>query len=94
MEITVHTVEAGEVFGWSALVKPYIYTSSAACAGKVDEICIKGSDLLELFERDPFIGYIVMKNLSTLVSSRLAGTTEKLCREIAIASGPNRGREL
>lgn len=93
MEVTVHTVQSGEVFGWSALVAPYIYTASAKCAGKVEEIYMKGTDLLNLFEQDPLAGYIVMRNLSALVSSRLKETADKLGREIVAASEPLRDRE-
>jgi CRP-like cAMP-binding protein len=93
MEVTVHTVQSGEVFGWSALVAPYVYTASAKCAGKVEEIYMKRADLLNLFERDPLTGYIVMRNLSALVSSRLKETADKLAREIAAASDAHRDRE-
>ena len=92
MEITVHTVKTGEVFGWSALVEPHIYTASAKCAGKVEEIYIERPDLMNLFEQEPLTGYVVMTNLSALVSSRLTETTETLAKEIAAAS--SRDREL
>ena len=83
MEVTVHTAKTGEIFGWSALVEPYVYTASAKCVGKVDEICINGVDLLKLFESDTLIGYLVMKNLNALVSSRLTESRSKLTKEIA-----------
>lgn len=86
MEVTVHTAKAGELFGWSALVEPYIYTASAKCQGKVKEIYIKSSDLLKLFGRRHHIGYVVMSNLSAGVSSRLTETREKLTKAIAAAS--------
>lgn len=94
MEVLVHTAKAGEVFGWSALVKPYSYTASARCAGKVDVIYIKRPDLIGLFTQDPLIGYIIMRNLSSIASSRLTKTTEKLSKEIAAASDLNRERGL
>jgi len=83
MEVTVHTAITGEIFGWSALVEPYFYTASAKCVGKVEEICIKGSDLLKLFEHDTVTGYTVMRNLNALVSSRLTESRSKLTKEIA-----------
>ena len=84
--IAVHRAVPGEVFGWSALVEPYIYTASAKCLGKVEEIYIKGSDLMKLFEQSPHVGYVVMRNLSASVSSRLTETREKLTKAIAAAS--------
>jgi len=86
MEVMVHTAKAGEVFGWSALVEPYIYTASARCDGKIEEIYIKGSELIDLFEQSPHIGYNLMSNLSAGISSRLTETREKLTKAIAAAS--------
>jgi CRP-like cAMP-binding protein len=84
--VIVHTAKVGEIFGWSALVKPCIYTASAKCVGKVEEIYIRSQDLVHLFEENPRIGYTVMRNLSTSISSRLTETREKLTKEVAAAA--------
>ena len=84
-EIAVHTAMAGEVFGWSAVVEPHVYTASARCAEKTEDICIKGADLLKLFEQNTRIGYVVMRNLSSAVSSRLADIRRKLSMAMAAA---------
>jgi len=39
--------------------------------------------LLNLFEENPHIGYMAMRNLSALVSSRLTETREELAKELA-----------
>jgi CRP-like cAMP-binding protein len=83
IELKVHTANPGEVFGWSALVEPYLYTASAKCVGDVEEIYIKGADLEKLFKKDPAMGYTIMRNLSALISSRLTESREKLTKEIA-----------
>ena len=67
-------------------MEPYSYTSSARCAERTEEIYIKGSDLIGLFEQDPHIGYVVMRNLSTTISSRLTETRLKLSKEYAAAT--------
>ena len=85
VEVTVHTVEPGEVFGWSAVVEPHIYTGSARCTERTVDICIKGSNLTDLFEQNPRMGYIIMRNLSSAVSSRLADTRQKLTALMATA---------
>ncbi len=85
-EVVVHTAKPGEVFGWSALVGPYLFTASAKCTGKVEEIYLKGVDLLKLFEKDPATGYIIMRNLGMLISSRLTESREKLTRAIAAST--------
>lgn len=79
---TVYTVGKGEIFGWSALVPPHRLTASARGKGKADVITINGKELLNLLEKEKLIGYLVMKNLSGLISSRLASTTIALRHEI------------
>ena len=79
---TVYTVGKGEIFGWSALVPPHRFTASARCEGKANVIMINGKELMEFLEKDRRIGYVVMKNLSALISSRLASTTIALRHEI------------
>jgi len=79
---TVYTAGKGEIFGWSALVPPHRLSASARSQGKADVITINGKDLIELLERENHIGYVVMKNLSALISSRLTATTIALRHEI------------
>ncbi len=82
-EVRVHKIRKGEVFGWSALLEPHTYTSSAKCAGIVEEVYIKGSDLLDLFEQNLHMGYVVMRNLSAIISSRLREDRQRLSRELS-----------
>jgi CRP/FNR family transcriptional regulator, cyclic AMP receptor protein len=86
--VTVHQVEAGEVFGWSALVSPYIHTASAVAVEPVQEIYINGSELLDLFDNNPRIGYVVMTNVAVSIRLRLAQTTKKLSIDWLSSSGP------
>lgn len=79
---TVYTVGKGEIFGWSALVPPHRLTASARCEGRADVLMINGKELMEFLEKDRRIGYVVMNNLSALISSRLASTTIALRHEI------------
>ncbi|UCG84281.1 MAG: cyclic nucleotide-binding domain-containing protein [Dehalococcoidia bacterium] len=83
VEETVHTSVEGEIFGWSAVVEPHVYTASARCAEKTEDICIKGTDLLKLFEQNTGIGYVVMRNLSSAMSSRLTDIRQKLSMVMA-----------
>jgi len=82
-EVKIHTIEEGEVFGWSALMEPCTYTSSAKCVGMVEEVYIKGSDLVNLFEQNLHIGYVVMRNLSNIIHSRLTQDRQRLSRELS-----------
>ena len=79
--VVVHRAEAGEVFGWSALVAPHTFTASAECVEAGEEIRILGSALLELFDQNHHIGYVVMRNLSTEISARLTQIRQKFSIE-------------
>ena len=87
MEVTLHTAMPGEIFGWSAVVGPHKYTASARCVEKTEDITIRGSQLLELFEQNHRTGYMVMRNLSSAVSHRLADIRETLTTVIASQGG-------
>jgi len=85
-DITVHRAKAGDIFGWSALVEPRIYTASARCVEKTEDISIKGSYLTKLFEQNSHIGYVFMKNLNSIISARLEETRNRLSAEISTIS--------
>ena len=78
----IHTLKKGEAFGWASLVPPHVRTATARCVEKADVICINGKALIEMLEENNHMGYIVMKNLSGLISSRLNDTTIALRHEI------------
>lgn len=78
----IHTLQKGEVFGWAALVPPHQRTGIARCVEKASIICLNGKDLMELMEKNDHMGYMVMKNLSGILSNRLTYTTLVLRREI------------
>ena len=82
VKATVTTLGTGRLFGWSALIEPHILTASASCEEKAAVIAIKGADLLDVFEKDNHIGYVVMKNLAAIVSSRLTRTSQRLALEL------------
>ncbi|MFC1904973.1 Crp/Fnr family transcriptional regulator [Chloroflexota bacterium] len=82
-EVKVHTIKAGEIFGWSSLMEPRNYTSSAKCAVMGEEVYIKGPDLLNLFEKNLHMGYVVMRNLSAIISSRLREDRQRLSKELS-----------
>jgi len=82
-EVVVYNAGAGQVFGWSSILEPSIYTASAVCVERTEDIYIKAPDLLNLFEEEPHIGYVLMRNLSSIINTRLAEYRSKLSIEIA-----------
>lgn len=87
--VIVHRAEAGELFGWSAVVVPYTYTATAECVEAGEVIYIRGSQLLDLFDGENHIGYIVMRNIAGDVSVRLTQTRQKLSTEWLSAGTPS-----
>jgi CRP/FNR family transcriptional regulator, cyclic AMP receptor protein len=81
-KIVIHTLSKGEVFGWAALGPPHARTAIARCLEQVDVIAMNGQELRQLLDADSRIGYVVMKNLSGFISSRLAYTTVAFRHEI------------
>ncbi len=70
-ETTVATVKPGQCFGWSSLVPPYRYTLSAYCTSDQCKVLeLKRDELVEIFELDHKIGYVVMGNLSRIIARR------------------------
>jgi CRP-like cAMP-binding protein len=61
----------GEIIGWSALVKPYIYTMGAIAEVPSQVIGFKGESLLALMEENRDQGYILLRNLTETLSERL-----------------------
>ena len=83
IEVIVYKAKAGDIFGWSSILEPHIYTSSAKCVGKTEDIYIKASDLVNLFDENPHLGYAFMRNLGAIISSRLMEYRHKLSVELA-----------
>jgi CRP/FNR family transcriptional regulator, cyclic AMP receptor protein len=51
-QVTLETVEVGEVFGLSALVPPHKATTTAAAVGDVDALVVDATAMRSLFEQD------------------------------------------
>ena len=79
----ITTLTRGNVFAWSALVEPNVLTASSRCTEKAQIICIKASDLQWIFKERPSIERVVMKNLATIISSRLRDSRTQLMRLVA-----------
>jgi CRP-like cAMP-binding protein len=63
--------DAGETFGWSALIEPYTYTSTAVCLEPTRIVVVDGGELMRLLEENPQAGFVVMKNVAAVIASRL-----------------------
>lgn len=68
----------GQVFGWGAIVGPYIYTASGVTAEKTKFIVFSGSKLREIFEANNHIGYRVLKGMGAVISRRISMLESKV----------------
>ena len=79
----IATLTRGNVLAWSTLVEPHVLTASARCIDKARVICIKASDLQHIFKERPSLERVVMKNLATVINSRLRDSYSQLVRLVA-----------
>jgi CRP-like cAMP-binding protein len=77
-EFYISDISPGEVFGISALIEPYVYTSTGRVAGLSRVIRIEGAGLRALCELDCELGYSLMRQLSRTAIARLHDTRVQL----------------
>lgn len=69
-EITIDRKFKSDVFGWSALTKPHIYSLSAVTTKDTNLVRIHESRLKQLCIDNNHLGYIIMKNISEIIGER------------------------
>ena len=68
--ISITSVKAGGIFGWSAIAGNRVYTSGATCRVQCQAMRMQGNALRELCLRHPQAGEILLDRLAESVSSR------------------------
>ncbi len=76
--ITVETIEAGEVLGWSWLFPPYRWHFSARAIEDVRAIAMDGVCLRNKCEKDHDLGYKLVMLASNIMMQRLQATRLQL----------------
>ena len=76
--VVTNVLSKGQLFGWCSLVPQQLRTTQARCIEDTEVITLKGGDLLKILDRDNHMGYIVMKNFSSILCSRLTYTSVSL----------------
>lgn len=85
-EIILDTLHDGDVFGWSALIKGTPW-STLRVLDATEVLYLDANDLLNLCELYNHIGYILMKNLSALIASRLRRNRMSILNAIVAIRG-------
>ena len=77
-EFYVGHINPGELFGFSALFEPYIYTAFCAASESSRGIKVEAKQLRELAENDPEFGYGLMKAVARAEFERLTLISQQL----------------
>jgi signal transduction histidine kinase len=77
--VVVSTLENGEIFAWSALVTGTL-TASVRAIEPTEVLRVNATAFRILSEKTPRAGYIIMKNLTFVISSRLTNGIDELGR--------------
>jgi CRP-like cAMP-binding protein len=72
--LTIETVDAGDVLGWSWLFPPYRCHFDARAETLVRALALDGVCLRGKCERDPAMGYELMRRFAQVVIRRLEAT--------------------
>jgi CRP-like cAMP-binding protein len=76
--VTLQTVEAGEILGWSWLFPPYKWQFDARARESVSATVFDAECLRNKCDGDPALGYELMKRLARIVTARLEATRLQL----------------
>jgi CRP-like cAMP-binding protein len=76
--MTIQTVGAGEILGWSWLFPPYLWQFDARARDEVRATAFDGACLRGKCDADPALGYDLMKRLAHQVSRRLEAARRQL----------------
>ena len=76
--MTVETVHDGDLLGWSWLVPPHRTMFDARSIGQTSAIAFDGACLRGKLERDPVLGYDLLRLFTTVIVERLQNTRLRL----------------
>lgn len=79
--ITIETIQAGGVLGWSWLFPPYYWHFDALAITPVNAIFLYGTRLREQCEADHELGFEIMRRVSAVVIERLQATRRHLAEQ-------------
>jgi CRP-like cAMP-binding protein len=63
--------QAGEIFGWSALIHRQDYAAAAACATNAELLNIKSAPFIKLLEESPKDKALLYERLATMLGNQL-----------------------
>jgi CRP/FNR family transcriptional regulator, cyclic AMP receptor protein len=82
--VVIDTIGAGDLLGWSWMFPPYIWRFTARAVVPTEAIFFYGTILREYCERDPSLGYDLLKRMSPVMIKRMQAARQRM---LAIHSG-------
>lgn len=79
--------EPGTLIGWSAFRAPYRYTDSVRCEEPSRLLRLPRATFEDIFEADPYLGYLILKRVAATVDVRLEGAVALLDKPIGEDQG-------
>jgi CRP-like cAMP-binding protein len=76
--VTLETLQAGELLGWSWLLPPFRTDFTARALGTARVVAIDGACLRAKCDADPALGYDLLKVLAAVFTERLHDTRLRL----------------
>ncbi|MBI3152376.1 MAG: cyclic nucleotide-binding domain-containing protein [Chloroflexi bacterium] len=67
-------------FGWSGLVPPHNYTSSAKCDEDSNLLIVSAEPFMKLLEQNPEAGFKVMQRVTVIIADRLRNSRQALLK--------------
>ena len=80
----IETIGAGDLLGWSWMFPPYVWRFTACAVEPTKAIFFYGTILREYCERDPSLGYDLLKRMAPVMIKRMQGARQRM---LAIHSG-------
>lgn len=76
--LTIQTLDAGDILGWSWLVPPYRWHFDARAVEQTRAIALDGECLRRKCEEDHDLGYELLKRFAEIITQRLQATRLQL----------------
>jgi CRP/FNR family cyclic AMP-dependent transcriptional regulator len=76
--VVIETIKAGQLLGWSWMFPPYVWHFTARAIEPTSAIFFYGTILREYCERDPSLGYELLKRMSAIMIKRLQAARTKM----------------
>ena len=91
--LTIATVRAGGVVGWSAALGRRCYTSSAVCLAPTAALALRGDRLRALARAAPDLGSLLLGRMALSISNQQNGFHDQVGRLINEQAGLSEGKK-